>query len=107
LIVIGIDYDENKIKLAKNNAKVYGVEDKIQFRTGDYFRSGNVLKANVVYMSPPWGGPNYLRNHIYSMANMCSNHGGGQRIFEIARQIAPRVVIHLPRNVDKSEVSGI
>jgi predicted RNA methylase len=33
--VIAIDVDESKIALAKNNAKVYGVEDKIEFICAD------------------------------------------------------------------------
>ncbi|KAN0065629.1 putative diacylglycerol O-acyltransferase tgs1 [Thecaphora frezii] len=34
--VIAIDIDENKIRLAKHNAAIYGVEDRITFCVGDY-----------------------------------------------------------------------
>ncbi len=36
--VIAIDIDPVKIAMAKNNAKVYGVEDRIEFICGDFFR---------------------------------------------------------------------
>jgi trimethylguanosine synthase len=36
-IVIAIDVDPVKISCAKHNAKLYGVLDKIEFITGDFF----------------------------------------------------------------------
>lgn len=103
--MIGIDIDEDKIQLAKNNSKVYGVQEEIDFRTGDYFEGNNSIKADVVYMSPPWGGPEYINRPLYSLATLCADHGGGKEIIKIALKIAPKIAMHLPRNLDKSEVS--
>ena len=36
--VIAIDLDPVKISCAKHNAKIYGVLDKIEFITGDFFQ---------------------------------------------------------------------
>jgi trimethylguanosine synthase len=36
-VVIAIDIDPVKIECAKHNAKIYGVLDKIEFITGDFF----------------------------------------------------------------------
>lgn len=36
-VVIAIDIDPVKIACAKHNAKIYGVLDKIEFITGDFF----------------------------------------------------------------------
>lgn len=36
--VIAIDIDPDKIELARHNARVYGVEDRIEFIVGDYFK---------------------------------------------------------------------
>ena len=36
--VIAIDIDPNKIDQARHNARVYGVEDRIQFIVGDFFQ---------------------------------------------------------------------
>ncbi|KAL3721182.1 hypothetical protein ACJRO7_005925 [Eucalyptus globulus] len=57
--VIAIDIDPQKIALALHNAKVYGVEDRIDFVVGDFFQLAPSLKGDVVYLSPPWGGPSY------------------------------------------------
>ena len=37
MTVIAIDIDPVKIACAKHNAKIYGVLDKIEFITGDFF----------------------------------------------------------------------
>jgi predicted O-methyltransferase YrrM len=36
--VIAIDIDPHKIQLARQNAAVYGVEDRIEFIVGDFFQ---------------------------------------------------------------------
>jgi trimethylguanosine synthase len=36
-VVVAIDIDPVKISCAKHNAKIYGVLDKIEFITGDFF----------------------------------------------------------------------
>eukprot|EP00092_Neocalanus_flemingeri_P021800 GFUD01023649.1.p1 GENE.GFUD01023649.1~~GFUD01023649.1.p1 ORF type:complete len:260 (+),score=69.24 GFUD01023649.1:39-818(+) len=58
--VIAVDIDSDKIAMAKHNARVYGVEDKIEFIVGDFFKIVPNLKADVVFLSPPWGGPKYI-----------------------------------------------
>lgn len=57
--VIAIDIDPVKVEMAKHNAAVYGVADKIQFIVGDFFEIGPTLSADMVFLSPPWGGPKY------------------------------------------------
>lgn len=53
LLVIAIDIDPKKIELAKHNASVYGVADRIEFIVGDFFLLAPSLKADVVFLSPP------------------------------------------------------
>ncbi|KAG5625473.1 hypothetical protein H5410_010691 [Solanum commersonii] len=42
--VIAIDIDPRKIALAFENAKIYGVEDHIEFIVGDFFQLAPSLK---------------------------------------------------------------
>ena len=44
--VIAIDIDPTKIELARHNAAVYGVADRIEFIVGDFFK---VLPTIKVY----------------------------------------------------------
>ncbi|KAJ1954718.1 RNA trimethylguanosine synthase activity protein, partial [Dispira parvispora] len=57
--VIAIDIDPQRLECAKHNAEVYGVADKIEFILGDFFDLASRLSADVVFLSPPWGGPEY------------------------------------------------
>uniref|UniRef100_A0A4X2LMU5 Trimethylguanosine synthase n=1 Tax=Vombatus ursinus TaxID=29139 RepID=A0A4X2LMU5_VOMUR len=81
--VIAIDIDPSKIDLAHNNAEVYGVADKIEFICGDFMLLASDLKADVVFLSPPWGGPDY--------ATMITNN----------------IVYFLPRNADVDQVASL
>ena len=56
-----------KLQLAKNNAAVYGVADRIEFILGNYLDLAPGLVADVVFLSPPWGGPEYLDTDIYDV----------------------------------------
>ncbi|CAD6339995.1 unnamed protein product [Miscanthus lutarioriparius] len=55
------------VELAALNARVYGVEDRIEFIVGDFFRLAPFLKADLVFLSPPWGGPSYIQAPVYTL----------------------------------------
>lgn len=48
--VLAIDIDPQKVALAYNNAKIYGVEDYIDFVVGDFFQLASSLKVRLNYM---------------------------------------------------------
>jgi trimethylguanosine synthase len=43
--VIAIDIDAEKIRIAKHNATIYGVESKIDFIVGDFLQLSKSLKV--------------------------------------------------------------
>lgn len=43
--VLAIDIDPQKVALALHNAKIYGVEDYIDFIAGDFFQLAPLLKV--------------------------------------------------------------
>lgn len=45
--------------MARHNARLYGVDRKIQFVCADFFDVAPRLAADGVFLSPPWGGPLY------------------------------------------------
>lgn len=75
LSVIAIDIDPVKIDLARNNAEVYGIADKIEFICGDFLLLASHLKADVVFLSPPWGGPDYATAETFDIRTMMSPDG--------------------------------
>ncbi|XP_010314612.1 uncharacterized protein [Solanum lycopersicum] len=104
--VIAIDIDPKRIDLAQYNAAIYGVRDQIDFIRGDSFVLAPNLKADVVFMSPPWGGPDYLKERTFDMKTMLRPHDGNF-LFSIGRGIASKVVMFLPRNVDINELAEL
>ncbi|XP_011083874.1 trimethylguanosine synthase isoform X1 [Sesamum indicum] len=104
--VIAIDIDPKKIDYARHNAAIYGVEDNIDFIKGDSFSLAPTLKANTVFMSPPWGGPNYSKVKRFDISTMLKPHDG-QFLFEAGKRIAPKIVMFLPRNVDINQLAEL
>lgn len=96
-----IELDKNRIEMAKNNAQVYGVEDKIEFIQGDYFEEAPKVKADVVYLDPPWGGPEYKNIKEFKLDHFSPN---GHKILDFAFKCFPQVVIRIPRNFDLNEL---
>uniref|UniRef100_A0A2S2QLV3 Trimethylguanosine synthase n=1 Tax=Sipha flava TaxID=143950 RepID=A0A2S2QLV3_9HEMI len=97
--VIAVDVDPAKIKLARRNAQIYGVEKKIDFRVGNCFDILDRVHADAVVTSPPWGGPGYSKH--FDANDLCSREAGGMSsILSMARKIAPRTVLHVPKTVD-------
>ena len=103
--VIAIDIDPKKIQLAKHNATIYKVADRIEFIIGDFFKIAPSLKADVVFLSPPWGGPNYLDQEMISLQNIMEPQGG-RCLFQTAKLISEHIAFYLPRNTNVDEVGA-
>ncbi|XP_024971380.1 trimethylguanosine synthase isoform X2 [Cynara cardunculus var. scolymus] len=104
--IIAIDIDPKKIEYAQHNATIYGVEDLIEFIRGDCFNLAQKLKADTVFLSPPWGGPEYAKAINFDINTMLKPHDG-QFLFNVAKGIAPRIVMFLPRNVDINQLAEL
>lgn len=104
-VVIAIDIDPVKIEFARHNARIYGVQDRIEFIVGDFFKIAPRLRADVVFLSPPWGGPNYKRHSSFPLADIAPC--GGKRAYRIARKISNHIALYLPRNINVDDVRKI
>ena len=62
---LDIDIDLAKIELARNRARVYGIADRINVIVGDFFQVMPTLKTDVVFLSLPWGVPEYIGQSCY------------------------------------------
>ncbi|KAL1664610.1 RNA cap guanine-N2 methyltransferase-domain-containing protein [Schizophyllum commune] len=96
--VIALDTDLTRLALARHNAQIYGVADRIEFILTDYVAfaeayisrmksSKSARMIDVVFLSPPWGGPSYLQGSSRpaspvkgsNVPGMCSVHFGDKR----------------------------
>lgn len=57
---------------------------------------------DVIFMSPPWGGPEYMVNSTFNLESMCKDIStyGGFGIFEKAKTITPNVAFHMPKTTN-------
>jgi 16S rRNA G966 N2-methylase RsmD len=111
--VVAVELDEGRLAAARNNATVYGVADQITFIQGDAFDilrqwkepSAKIKDAaipsdmsiDLVFLSPPWGGPEYLKQERYFFDSQGCLDGRGAELFKLARSLTPHVILYLPR----------
>ncbi|KAJ7272539.1 S-adenosyl-L-methionine-dependent methyltransferase [Mycena haematopus] len=135
--VIALDISPTRLALARHNAQIYGVADRIEFILGDYISFANSYlsihngasprKIEVVFLSPPWGGPGYISGDTrpssptkpelptvfseppahpsYTLASIRPIHGTD--LFHLSRRITPNVAYYLPRNTQLEEISAL
>lgn len=76
--VITFDTSPTRLALARHNAQIYGVADRIEFVLSDFLSFAkaysslpslsrheepslpDVRKIDVIFLAPPWGGPSYI-----------------------------------------------
>ncbi|CAB02307.2 Trimethylguanosine synthase [Caenorhabditis elegans] len=108
--VIAIDMDPVRLKCARENARVYGVENYIDFICADFFDVAATWQADkklapkvdAVFLSPPWGGPSYLKAKEFDLATGCCPNGID--IFDVSLKICPNIAYFLPRNTKVSQL---
>ena len=122
--VIAIDNDETRLRLARHNAAIYGVADRIEFVLGDFIQFAKTVAgrqagraADVIFLSPPWGGPSYLHGTNQSPPSDPSEHPEfllsditpihGSELFKLAEHITPNIAYYLPRNTNLQEISDL
>ncbi|KAJ3576546.1 hypothetical protein NP233_g349 [Leucocoprinus birnbaumii] len=134
--VIALDTNPTRLALARHNAQIYGVADRIEFIQADYISFAQTFlapgslatpnsrrKIDVVFLSPPWGGPSYLSGPTvpseigdsqtaddvahppYSLSSVQPIHG--KDLFSLTRKITSNIAYYLPRNTVLSEIGDL
>ncbi|CAK9780866.1 hypothetical protein CC85DRAFT_285912 [Cutaneotrichosporon oleaginosum] len=117
--VIAMDNDITRLKLARHNALHYGVADRIEFVLADYVEWAREYvrrgahqreEIDVVFLSPPWGGPEYLSfgaegSPTYPLSAVLPVPG--DELFALTAPVTPNIAYYLPRNVDIAEVAAL
>ncbi|TKY85194.1 hypothetical protein EX895_006274 [Sporisorium graminicola] len=132
--VIAVELDEVKLRLARWNASVYGVEDRITFVHGDSVellhrlneRRSDDLKGaqnqvfwkgltpsdldavQAVFLSPPWGGVDYTATDpTYSLSSI--DPIDGTLLFSLVHTAfaTSNIAYYLPRNTSLPQLSHL
>ena len=105
--VLAVDLDASRLRLARHNASVYEVDRYIEWLNTDFFAlSPAHVHADVVFLSPPWGGPEYQSAPSFDMVTMMGDLDGAA-ILEHALRLAPSVAYFLPKNTDISQIEAL
>lgn len=103
--VVAVDISAERLRMARHNAKLYGVENRIEFVQGDAM---DVLqdcdrRFDCVHFDPPWGGPGYSKDNFFRWSNFAID---GAKLIATANQRGiRRIVFRVPRTFDLREVT--
>ena len=67
--------------------------------------AGHARKIDVVFLSPPWGGPEYLAGPTYSLTR--TRPEPAAELFRLARLMTPNVAFYVPRNTVLEDIAGL
>jgi trimethylguanosine synthase len=104
--VLAIDLDLDRLLLARHNARIYGVADRIEFVHGDFTALASRLRADAVFLSPPWGGPGYQAASEFGVRTMMGGLDGFE-LLRLALAISPHVAYYLPRNTARADLAAM
>jgi hypothetical protein len=65
--VISCDSNSYTLSMARHNACRYSVGSDIEFWHGNFYNISSLIQADVVFLSPPWGGPDYSDSLVYDL----------------------------------------
>lgn len=98
--VIALDLDADRLRMARHNAGIYGVEDRIELVRADIVDRAGAIEADLLVLDPPWGGRGYDRERV-AIEDL-----GLDLAMVLARFTGP-VVLKLPRSFDPATLPGI
>ncbi|KAF4533996.1 RNA cap guanine-N2 methyltransferase [Lasiodiplodia theobromae] len=106
--IFAFEKDPDVLKCAKHNAEVYGVANKIWWVEGDCFeimkkRFPSFDESMVVFASPPWGGPTYRGDNVFSLKTMQPYNLN--KLYKSFTKVAKEVVLYLPRTSDLNQLA--
>ena len=100
---IAVEIDQGRIDMLKTNAGIYGVLENIKFVKGDFLQvAEQEAPVEVVFMSPPWGGPDYVKSKKYDMFAMITPDI--TKIMEVCNKVTRNVVLYLPRTAHPAQI---
>lgn len=98
--VTAIELNPTRLEMARRNAALFGVSDRITFIGGDSLELLPKLEGDTFFLAPPWGGPEYTKRPLFTLE--CFSPDGNQ-LMNIALRCRKHVCMQLPRNFDFNE----
>ena len=97
--VVAIEIDPSRLAMARHNAQIYGVADRIEFVCGDAREIVPKRKADLLFIDPPWGERYNKERVTLDDLPPC------RQIMKLAPHI-PKIWLKVPPSFDPSTVDG-
>ena len=92
--------------MARRNAQIYGVEDRIEFIVGDSLKIiPELTSAEVIFLSPPWGGPEYINTDSFNIKDDIPLDGF--EIFNKCLEVTENIAYFVPRNTNLDQLMSL
>lgn len=96
--VNAVEIDCKTYELLVNNINAYGFSNVCTYNT-NYLTIARRLRQDVIFIDPPWGGPEYKKRSRVSLFL------GGEKLSDIVKMTAKNaelILLKVPRNFDRS-----
>lgn len=87
--------------MARHNAAIYGVVDRITFICGDFLIESPKIKAEGVFVDLEWGGPEYKELEGFKLNNFSPD---GNDVLRLAFANFKKVALKVPDFFDFKEL---
>ena len=105
--VIAVDISSDRIRMCRNNCRIYGVEQSIAFQEKDVLKALESLDSEpsnmCFYASPPWGGKSCYNTASITISSLPADL---DQILELAFRKLNSIALHLPRNTDLDDLAN-
>lgn len=100
--VLAVEIDERRLEMARNNARVYGVENQISFIHGDVTKLIGSLHYDAAFFDPPRGGPGHQKIAGFSWDDLSPNP---RQLLRTALARCEIVGLAVPANFNMDDLS--
>lgn len=98
--VTAVDLDPARLEMARHNARIYGVSERIRFVAGDVRALLAGTPCDALVLDPPWGGTAYDRDRV-RLGDL------GLDLADALRHAPPVVRLKLPRSFEVAELARL
>ncbi|BBL74598.1 RsmD family RNA methyltransferase [Methylomagnum ishizawai] len=102
--VDAIELQASRLDMARRNAQIFGVADRIRFLEGDCLAKLEAAADAAIYLDPPWGGPAYGKLEQFRLKDFSPD---GETLLRQALAASPEVLFKLPKNFDFADFQRI
>ena len=125
--VTGVEISDRRCSMMQANVLIYGVQERVSLLCADFFLAASSLVADCIFVSPPWGGPNYSHSDTFDvLTSTIDGQKSVKDLLDVCLMVVQRtsdqkrgrdgsegvkgvgvVALFLPRNTDLRQIESL